>query len=116
MTPPNPGCTFPSCPSGQWTVDVREDLQKIQDKQDKHYEVLARFGAILAQIESLQKEQGRIDKAQDGIYSRLREVENTKPIYAAIETKLGKQEFVWGVIIAGVGVGLLEFIFRVVMP
>jgi hypothetical protein len=105
----NDKCEYPNCPSGQWAIDVKDDLKVIQQNQDKHYEAMTKFGAILAQMEALQKEQDRIEKAQDNIFIRLNGIDKM------FDTKLGKQEFVWGFIVAGVGIGILEFIFRVMV-
>jgi hypothetical protein len=107
MTLPN--CDYPNCPSGQWAIDVKDDLKVIQANQEKHYEAMTKFGAILAHMDALQKTQDRIDKSQDNIYARLNSIDKM------FDTKLGKQEFVWGVVVAGVGIGVLEFIFRVVI-
>ena len=96
---PNP-CEYPNCPSGQWAIDVKDDLKVIQGNQEKHYEALTQFGAILAHMEALQKSQDRIDHAQDEIFRKL-------------ETKINKDDFFKAILALGVIFGIFEIIVKV---
>ena len=97
-------CIFPSCPSGEWTKEIKDDLKIIQEKQDKHYDVLTKFGSIIAQIESLQRDISRHEVEHNEIYNRIRSVENDK---------VGKQELVWGVATLAGLLGMMQIVFHI---
>jgi len=101
MTPPH--CEYPNCPSGQWAVDVKDDLKVIQANQDKHYEAMTKFGSIIEQIASLQRDMNRHENDHNEIFTRLRSVENSK---------VGKQDLVWGVATLGVIFAIIQVIIK----